>query len=84
MAGQRSFSVLASDLLSITATAKLSAQGESTYATTRLDTFTSMEAQGGVDTDHEMQSLLQIEQSYAANAKVITAVNQMMQTLMDI
>ena len=84
MSGQRSFSVLASDLLSMTSSSKLNAQGESTYASTRLETFTSLEAEGGVDTDQEMQSLLQIEQSYAANAKVISAVNQMMQTLMDI
>ena len=84
MDGQRSFSVLASDLLSMTASSKLAAQGESTYAAARLETFTSLEAEGGVDTDQEMQALLQIEQSYAANAKVISAVNQMMQTLMDI
>lgn len=83
MAGTRSFSALASDLLSITAFNKLSAQGEATYAAARLDTFTSMEAQGGVDTDREMQDLLQIEQSYAANAKVIKAVDDMMRTLMD-
>ncbi len=80
---QRSFSVLASDLLSMTAAKTLSAQGELTFASTRLDTFTSLEAQGGVDTDYEMQSLLQIEQSYTANAKVLKAVGDMMQTLLD-
>lgn len=84
MAGERSFSVLASDLLSITASAKLSTQGEATYANTRLETFTSLEAEGGVDTDQEMQDLLQIEQSYAANAKVIKAVDEMIHTLMDL
>lgn len=84
MAGERSFSVLASDLLSITASAKLTTEGEATYAKTRLDTFTSLEAEGGVDTDQEMQNLLQIEQSYAANAKVIKAVDEMLHTLMDL
>ncbi len=83
MAGARSFSALASDLLSTTASNKLSAQGEATYAAARLDTFTSMEAQGGVDTDQEMQDLLQIEQSYAANAKVIKTVDDMIKILMD-
>jgi flagellar hook-associated protein 1 FlgK len=83
MSGARSFSVLASDLLSSTASAKLSAQGQATYATTRLNTFTAMEAQGGVDTDQEMQSLLQIEKSYAANAKVMKAVDEMIQRLLD-
>lgn len=42
-----------------------------------------MEAQGGVDSDQEMQSLLQIEQSYAANAKVMKTVDDMIQRLLD-
>ncbi len=83
MAGNRSFSVLASDLLSNTATNKLAAQSQSTYASTLLNTYSSMEAQGAVDTDHEMQSLLQIEQSYTANAKVMKTVSDMMQQLLD-
>jgi flagellar hook-associated protein 1 FlgK len=84
MAGARSFSVLASNLVSTTASSKLAAQSDSTYASSRLATFSSMEAQGGVDTDQEMQSLLQIEQSYAANAKVIKTVDDMIHTLLDL
>ncbi len=80
---QRSFSALTADLLSMTAGKTVAAQGEATFATTRLETFTEIEAQGGVDTDFEMQSLLQIEQSYTANAKVLKAVGDMMQTLLD-
>jgi flagellar hook-associated protein 1 FlgK len=67
----------------MTAGKTVAAQGEATFATTRLETFTEIEAQGGVDTDFEMQSLLQIEQSYTANAKVLKAVGDMMQTLLD-
>ncbi len=81
--GQRSFSVLAGDLLSMTAADTIAAQGEATFATSRLETYTGLEAQGGVDTDFEMQSLLQIGQNYAANAKVLKAVGDMMQTLLD-
>ncbi|MEI6798750.1 MAG: flagellar basal body rod C-terminal domain-containing protein [Pseudomonadota bacterium] len=81
--GQRSFSVLTGDLVSNTAASTLSAQGEVTFATTRLATLTSLEAEGGVDSDFEMQSLLQVEQSYTANAKVLKAVGDMMQTLLD-
>ena len=84
MAGQRSFATFAGDLLSNTATARLSADGEAAYARTRLETFVSMEAENGVDTDQEMQALLQIEQAYAANAKVIRTVEEMIQTLLDI
>ena len=38
----------------------------------------------GVDTDHEMQQLLMIEQAYAANARVISTADQLMQTLLEI
>jgi flagellar hook-associated protein 1 len=84
MAGQRSLGTLASDLLSSAATQSLSAEGDAAYARTRLETFTAMEAANGVDTDQEMQALLQIEQAYAANAKVISAVDTMLKTLMEI
>lgn len=38
----------------------------------------------GVDSDAEMQKLLQYEQAYAANARVIQAVNDMMDQLLRI
>lgn len=38
----------------------------------------------GVDTDAELQKLLVIEQAYAANARVIETVNQMIQRLLEI
>ena len=84
MAGQRSLSSLAGDLLSSAAASRLTAEGDAAYTKTKLDAFTAMEAENGVDTDQEMQSLLQIEQAYAANAKVIKAVDQMIQTLLEI
>ena len=84
MAGIRSFSTLTSDLLSSAATNRLTNEGEASYAKTKADTFISMEAENGVDTDHELQSLLQIERSYAANAKVIKTVDDMIQTLLGI
>ena len=40
-----------------------------------------MKAQNGIDTDQEMQTLLVIEKNYAANAKVIQTVNDMIDTL---
>lgn len=84
MAGQRSFATFASGLLSSAATGRLSADGEAAYARTRLETFQSIEAENGVDTDQEMQSLLQIEQAFAANAKVIQLAGEMIQRLLDI
>ncbi len=84
MAGARSLSTLAGDLLSSAASNRLTAEGEATYTRTKLETFTAMEAEGGVDSDQEMQSLLQIEQAYAANAKVIKSVDEMIQILLEI
>ena len=37
--------------------------------------------QNGIDTDREMQELLVLEKNYAANAKVIQAVADMIDTL---
>ncbi|NBZ88380.1 flagellar hook-associated protein FlgK [Stagnihabitans tardus] len=82
--GARSASVLASDFLSQIAGNRLSAEGDSAFTAAKLDTYQQMEAQDGVDTDQEMQSLLQIEQAYAANAKVIKTVEEMLNRLMEI
>lgn len=84
MAGDRSLSTLAADLLSGVASARLTAEGEASFAAARLDTLHQMELQGGVDTDQEMQSLLLIEQAYAANAKVMSAVGDMIQRLLEL
>jgi flagellar hook-associated protein 1 FlgK len=83
MAGNRSLSTLAADMLSGVASARLTAEGEASYASARMDTLRQMELEGGVDTDQEMQSLLLIEQAYAANAKVVSAVGDMIQRLLE-
>jgi flagellar hook-associated protein 1 FlgK len=43
-----------------------------------------MEAAQGVDSDAELQKLLLVEQVYAANAKLIQAVDEMLEQLMEI
>jgi flagellar hook-associated protein 1 FlgK len=80
-AGTRSFAVLTSDLLSDAAALRLSAQSEQAFSATRLTALTDLEAQNGIDTDQEMQELLVIEKNYAANAKVIQAVAEMIDML---
>ena len=47
-------------------------------------TFATQEQAQGVDTDQELQKLLTIEQSYAANAKLIETIDQMIQSLLRI
>lgn len=84
MAGARSFATLAADMVSGVATARVTADGEASFASARLDTLRNMELEDGVDTDQEMQTLMLIEQAYAANAKVLSAVDEMIQTLLGI
>jgi flagellar hook-associated protein 1 FlgK len=61
---------------------RMIAEQELSYAGTRLTELTERQLADGVDTDDEIQRLLMIEKSYAANAKVIQAVDEMMQTIL--
>ena len=54
------------------------------YEATRVQAFQDVELSSGVDTDQEMQKLLLIERNYAANAKVIQAVDEMLESLLRI
>lgn len=80
----RSLSVLASDLISSVASARVNMDEEVTFATSRLSTLQGMELANGVDTDQELQSLMLIEQAYAANAKVTSTISELLQRLMEI
>ncbi|MEP5759126.1 MAG: flagellar hook-associated protein FlgK [Litoreibacter sp.] len=55
-----------------------------TYATARSTALKDIELQSGVSTDDELQKLLVIEQAYAANVRVIQAVDEMMQSILRI
>jgi flagellar hook-associated protein 1 FlgK len=57
---------------------------ELSFSNARWSSLKEAEAAQGVDTDHEMQMLLRVEQAYAANARVIQTVETMMQRLMEI
>jgi flagellar hook-associated protein 1 FlgK len=80
-AGSRSFATLTGDLMSDASALRLSAQSEQSFASAKLTALTDLEAQNGIDTDQEMQQLLVIEKNYAANAKVIQAVAEMIDML---
>ena len=84
MTGVRSFSELSADFTSLVSTARLGAESDATYAQAQADTMKSMELENGVDTDQEMQDLLQIEQAYSANAKVMSTIDDMIKQLMDL
>lgn len=80
-AGTRSFADLAADLLSDTSALRLGADAETSFTSARLNALNDLENQNGIDTDREMQMLLVIEKNYAANARVIQTVNDMIDVL---
>lgn len=80
----RSSSGLAADLLSITSSQLKEAETEHSFSTAQNATLKKMELSKGVDTDAEMQKLMMIEQAYAANARVITVADEMIQALLNI
>jgi len=82
MPGNRSVSTLAGEMLSAVSSRRVSAEGEASFSQARFTTLKEMELSEGVDTDQELQSLLAIEQSYAANAKVIQSVEEMMKLIL--
>lgn len=75
---------LAASLISMAGTERnLSEQGLS-FATTREAELKSRLLSDGVDTDEEMQRLLLIEQTYAANARLVQTIEDLLDILMSI
>lgn len=66
------------------ATQRLRSDEGVSFANARRDSLYQAELANGVDTDQELQSLLQIEQAYAANARLVRTVNEMIQSLLEI
>lgn len=55
-----------------------------TFAKARHVELSDMQARNAVDSDDQMQRLLQVEQAYAANARLIETINSMMDRLLRI
>lgn len=62
--------------------ARVSAERDLTVTRTRTQTLQGQLAEGGVNSDAELQELMQIEKSYAANARVLRAVDEMLASLL--
>lgn len=80
----RSASDLFADLLSLVSSDRLQADAQLGFASAKHQSLRQMELSKGVDTDAEMQKLMQIEQTYAANARVISTADEMIQTILAI
>ncbi|MDO5605076.1 MAG: flagellar hook-associated protein FlgK [Paracoccus sp. (in: a-proteobacteria)] len=74
----------AAGLLSDAASARLTAELRMTHDTARHDSLRGALLAQGVDSDREMEMLLQLEKAYAANARVIQAVNEMLDSILRI
>ncbi|WP_102224059.1 flagellar hook-associated protein FlgK [Acidimangrovimonas sediminis] len=75
---------LAADLLSRVGAGRQAAEGAASYAAARSDALQTLELEGGVDTDAEMQKLLILEQAYGANAKVIQTIGGLLDQLLQL
>ncbi len=64
--------------------ARLAAEESTGFAAAYFNGLKERELALGVDTDAEMQALLLVEQSYAANARVIETIDDLFRRLMEI
>jgi flagellar hook-associated protein 1 FlgK len=79
---QRSSSGLAAEVLSSISSARQAAEATQSYHAARQETLTQMSLADGVDTDYELETLLRVEQAYAANAKVIKTIDELIQQIL--
>lgn len=84
--GAGSFSAinLASALTSQLGADRFQSEQRLSFSSTQFDELTQLMLTDGVDTDQELQRLLIVEQAYAANARMISAADEMMQTILRI
>lgn len=77
----RSAAGMAADVLSQVSGARQQADLRQSYTSARQEAMTELHLSDGVDTDAEMQTLLLVEQSYSANARVIQTIDDLIKTL---
>jgi flagellar hook-associated protein 1 len=81
-AQQLSAADISADLMSTAGLRQDRADQVLSFAATNKTELTRIELAQGVDTDAELQTLMVVEQAYAANARILEAVDQMMDELM--
>lgn len=82
--GALSLSDVANSLMGRLGVQRLAAEQSVTFAATSYHETSQAERAFGVDTDSELQNLILVEQHYAANARMLQTINEMMDTLMRI
>lgn len=81
---QRSLSEKVSEQISSLSTARLGAETTLTFAQTSYASKQENLAARGIDTDAQMQDLLKLERAYAANAKVLMTIDEMLRQVLEI
>ena len=74
----------ASDQIGNVGRLRLDAEENLGFENARYESLRAAELADGVDSDQQLQKLLRIEQSYAANARVLQTLDAMMARLMEI
>ena len=74
----------AADLRSMISQKRVAAEDEASQHRTRSEELAARRDGAGVDIDAEMRRLIDVEQAYAANARVLQAVSDMMNRLTEI
>jgi flagellar hook-associated protein 1 FlgK len=79
--GPQTAASMMSGFSGLLATTRTNAEQDLSFTSARLTQLTQLQLSEGVDTDQELQNLLILEQAYAANARVIKAADEMLETL---
>lgn len=80
--GEHSAASVSASLSSLAGAAKAQADQRQAFASAAYTETQRLELEQGVDTDAELQSLIRVEQAYAANARVIQVVGDLMDKLL--
>ncbi|MGB3146531.1 MAG: flagellar hook-associated protein FlgK [Paracoccaceae bacterium] len=80
----RSVGGLAADILSQVSSQRHTAMSRQSYSVARQAALTELHYNDGVDTDAELQTLLQIERAFSANARVLQTVDDLINRLMEL
>ncbi|MBE9635922.1 flagellar hook-associated protein FlgK [Salipiger mangrovisoli] len=82
--GSKGFAQHVAEFHSALSLTRVRAEDELSFTRARNTALREIELSKGVDSDAELQTLIRIEQSYAANARVISVVDELLQRLLAI
>lgn len=81
VAAERSIATFAADFLSVVSSDRATSEVTESFAAATATSLREEELKSGVDTDYEMQQLLLVEQAYAANARIVETIGDMLDQL---